>query len=387
MITHNIRKDVLSSACRFIGALHTLQYRFAYIVLHQPKERIDTMARQKNIKFQMKQELQKMEAYGRSKHADQIKTKEERSALKSKGVPFEQYRNIDYTRDYIYSHNTMKNYQHIADQYADYLKSHDMNKITIEEAKDHVQEYLDYLRYDKELSAQSIHTSCAALSKIFHTTMWEYDIPNRSISNIEKGQHTFSDMTKEQQIGKLEEYPVWNANRILGMRKNELLNLRTDMIKEKNNRIEIEYVGKGGKHNRQIFTDQKEIEYIRTLKAAKEPHDRIFDKKEVERTPNLHKARELRCKDVYCRIVADIEKRGAVAEREYTEQIRQSFKDAHKTLHENLDTPYVVRGDNRQRLLDADRPVEYNRIALMIISTQITQHFRTSVTQNFYVGK
>ena len=345
------------------------------------------MARQKNIKFQMKQELQKMEAYGRSKHADQIKTKEERSALKSKGVPFEQYRNIDYTRDYIYSHNTMKNYQHIADQYADYLKSHDLNKITLEEAKDHVQEYLDYLRYDKELSAQSIHTSCAALSKIFHTTMWEYDIPNRSISNIEKGQHTFSDMTKEQQIGKLEEYPVWNANRILGMRKNELLNLRTDMIKEKNNRIEIEYVGKGGKHNRQIFTDQKEIEYIRTLKAAKEPHDRIFDKKEVERTPNLHKARELRCKDVYCRIVADIEKRGAVAEREYTEQIRQSFKDAHKTLHENLDTPYVVRGDNRQRLLDADRPVEYNRIALMIISTQITQHFRTSVTQNFYVGK
>ena len=76
LITHNIRKDVLSSACRFIGALHTLQYRFAYIVLHQPKERIDTMARQKNIKFQMKQELQKMEAYGRSKHADQIKTKE-----------------------------------------------------------------------------------------------------------------------------------------------------------------------------------------------------------------------------------------------------------------------------------------------------------------------
>ena len=144
-----------------------------------------------------------MEAYGRSKHADQLKTKEERSTLKANGVPFEQYRNIDYTRDYIYSHNTMKNYQHIADQYADYLKSHDLNKITLEEAKDHVQEYLDYLRYDKELSAQSIHTSCAALSKIFHTTMWEYDIPNRSISNIEKGQHTFSDMTKEQQIEKL----------------------------------------------------------------------------------------------------------------------------------------------------------------------------------------
>ena len=345
------------------------------------------MARQKNIKYQMKQELQKMEAYGRSKHIDQMKTKEERSALKSKGVAFEQYRNIDYTRDYIYSHNTMKNYQHIADQYADYLKSHDLNKITLEEAKDHVQEYLDYLRYNKELSPQSIHTSCAALSKIFHTTMWDYDIPLRSIANIERGQHTFSEMTKEQQIEKLEEYPVWNANRILGMRKNELLNLRCDMIKEKDNRIEIEYVGKGGKHNRQIFTDQKEIEYIRSLIADKNPHDRIFDKKEVEHTPNVHKARELRCKDMYERIVKDIEKRGSVAEREYTDQIKKSFKEAHKTLHENLNTPYVMRGANRQRLLDDNRPVEYNRIALLIISTQITQHFRSNVTVAYYVAK
>ena len=377
----------MSSACRFSGACTLYNTYLLIYPVNSQKERIDTMARQKNIKFQMKQELQKMEAYGRSKHADQLKTKEERSTLKAKGVPFEQYRTIDYTRDYIYSYNTMKNYQRIADQYADYLKSHDLNKITLEEAKDHVQEYLDYLRYDKELSPQSIHTSCAGLSKIFHTTMWDYDIPNRSIAKIDRGQHTFSDMTKEQQIEKLAEYPVWNANRVLGMRKIELINLRCDMIKEKDNRIEIVYVGKGGKHNRQIFTDQREIEYIHTLKADKEPHDRIFDKKEVERTPNLHKARELRCKDVYDRIVADIEKRGAVAEREYTEQIRQSFKDAHKTLHENLDTPYVVRGDNRQRLLDADRPVEYNRIALMVISTQITQHFRSNVTQNFYVGK
>ncbi|MFR7538084.1 MAG: hypothetical protein ACLUX8_04970 [Clostridium sp.] len=377
----------MSSACRFSGACTLYNTYLLIYPVNSQKERIDTMARQKNIKFQMKQELQKMEAYGRSKHADQLKTKEERSTLKAKGVPFEQYRTIDYTRDYIYSYNTMKNYQRIADQYADYLKSHDLNKITLEEAKDHVQEYLDYLRYDKELSPQSIHTSSAGLSKIFHTTMWDYDIPNRSIAKIDRGQHTFSDMTKEQQIEKLAEYPVWNANRVLGMRKIELINLRCDMIKEKDNRIEIVYVGKGGKHNRQIFTDQREIEYIRTLKTDKAPHDRIFDKKEVERTPNLHKARELRCKDVYDRIVADINERGAVAEREYIQQIKQSFKDAHKTLHENLDTPYVVRGDNRQRLLDADRPVEYNRIALMVISTQITQHFRSNVTQNFYVGK
>ena len=360
---------------------------FLIYATNSQKERIDTMARQKNIKYQMKQELQKMEAYGRSKHKDQQKTKTERSNAKAKEIDFKEYRTIDYTKDYIYSYNTMKNYQRIADQYADYLKSHDLNKITLEEAKDHVQEYLDYLHDEKELSAQSIHTSCAGLCKIFHCTMWEYNIPSRSISELERGQHTFADMTPQEQIEKLKEYPVWQANSILGMRKNELINLRADMIKEKNDRIEIEYVGKGGKHNRQIFTDKKEIEYIRSLKANKEPLDRIFDKKEVKHTPNLHKARELRCKTVYNRIVSDIEKHGATAEQKYISQIKQSFKDAHKPLREDLTTPYIVRGKNRQRLLDDNRPVEYNRIALMIISTQITQHFRSNVTLNYYVGK
>lgn len=345
------------------------------------------MARQLNIKYQMKLELHKMEAYGRSKHTDQQKTREERTALKAKGVPFEEYRQIDYTRNYIYSHNTMNTYQHEADRFAEYLKDHDNNKLTLEQAKDHVQEYLDYLHEEKHLSPQSTHTACAALSKIFHTTMWDYEKEERSIARLERGSHTFHGLSKDKQIEQLQTYSIWNANRILGMRRNELVNLRANMIKEIGNKVEIEYIGKGGRHNRQIFTDPKEKEYVLSLKNDKQENERIFSKKEINATPNLHKARELRCKDLYERITADIANRGEVAEREYIAQIERSFKEAHKTLHENLNTPYYVRGANRQRLLDEQRPIEYSRIALMIISTQITQHFRTSVTANFYVTK
>lgn len=39
LIIQYIRKDVLSSACRFIGASHTLQCRFTYIACQQPKRK------------------------------------------------------------------------------------------------------------------------------------------------------------------------------------------------------------------------------------------------------------------------------------------------------------------------------------------------------------
>ncbi len=327
-----------------------------------------------------------MQAYGRSKHADQAKTKEERSNAKAQGIPFEEYRYIDYTKDYIYSINTMKNYQSQVDRFANYLKDHGMNKISMEEAKEQIQPYLDYLK-DKGLSAPSLHSACASLCKVFHVSMWDYDKPQRTISEITRGNQTFKNKEVDM-IRKLEENRIWSINRdYLGMRKNELINLKADMIKEVGNHVEIHYIGKGGKHNRQIFTLEHEKAFILSLKAEKQPHERIFNRKEVEEAKNLHKARELRCKNVYNRIIEDIGIRGKVARQEYIAEIKSVFKEAHKPLRENLDTPYVVRGANRQRLIAENRPLEYDRIALLTISTQITQHFRSNVTANFYVVK
>lgn len=344
------------------------------------------MARQKSIRYQMKSELHTMEAYGRSKRADQIKTMEERSNAKAKGIPYEEYRQIDYTKDYIYSHNTMRTYQHEIDRFADYLAEQKLNKITMEEAKEHIQEYLSYLESEKKLSPQSIHTACASLCKTFHTTMWEYEKPNRSVAKLTRGTKTFDKSV--DMIQELQKNHIWQINReYLGMRKNELINLKAGMIQEKGDKVIIDYIGKGGKLNHQIFTREEEKAFVLSLKNGKNDNEHIFDKQEVKQALNLHKARELRCKDVYNRILSDIEKRGRVAEQEYIKEIKQIFKEANKTLRENLDNPYYVRGENRQRLLEANRPVEYNRIALMYVSVTVSQHFRTNTTANFYIAK
>ena len=345
------------------------------------------MARQKNIRYLMKIQLNKMESYGRSKKADQQRTKEERSNAKTKGIAFEEYRTIDYTKDHIYSINTMKLYQHQVDLFADYLNENGLNKITMEEAKEHIQDYLNFLHTEKKLSPTSIHTACASLSKVFHTTMWEYDKPQRSIAEITRGNQTFKGKNVDM-IEELEKSRVWCINRdFLGMRRNELINLRAEMIAEKNGRVIIKYIGKGGKYNQQIFTDEKEKAFVLSLKNGKQPNERIFTKQEIKNAHNLHKARELRSKAVYERVVNDIANRGETAKMEYENEIRRIFKDNHKTIRENLDNPYFVRGANRQRLLQENRPVEYSRIALLYVSVTVTQHFRSNTTANHYIAK
>lgn len=346
------------------------------------------MAREKNIRYLMKTELKQMESYGRSKKTDQSRTQEERSNAKAKGVPFEEYRHIDYTKDHIYSIKTMEHYQRQIDLYADYLKDKGMNKITLEDAKDHVQDYLYYLYREKELSAPSVHSACAALCKVFHTTMWEYEKPQRTIAEITRGNHTFKGKDINNMIGKLEENHIWRINRdFLGMRRNELINLKADMIKEIDNRVEIHYTGKGGKHNRQIFIDEKEKAFVLSLKEGKQPQEHIFDKREIQQTPNLHKARELRCKAVYERVANDIVNRGEPARQEYIAEIKRIFKDAQKPIRENLDNPYFVRGANRERLIEENRPTEYSRVGLMFVSVTVSQHFRSDTTANHYVAK
>ena len=345
------------------------------------------MARKNNIKYLLKTELNKMQAYGRSKFADQMKTKTERSKMKQAGATFGEYKKIDFCKDYIYSKNTMQTYQNEIDKFAKYLNELGLSKITFEEAQEKVQEYLDFLSNTKKLSACSIHTAAAALTKVFKTYLWDYKIPQRSVSKIERGNLTYVN-SETDMISKLESNRVWRINRdYLGMRKRELLSLKAKMIKEIDGRVEIHYIGKGGKHNRQIFIDSEEKEFILSLKEGKNDEDYIFKKAEVNLASNLHKARELRAKAVYENVCNDIAERGDIAEKEYISYIEEVFSEAGKRLKENLHTPYVTRGENRKRLKNGCRKISFNRIAVLFVSCTILQHFRSNVSVENYIGK
>jgi integrase len=297
-----------------------------------------------NIKYQLKQELGKMESYGESKYLDKLKTKQERDNLMANGATYRESLAINYSKDKIYSYSTMSTYQKEVSRFGDWLISNGNKKITLEQAKSFIQPYVNY-QISRGLTPDSINTTLAAICKATHTNIYDYDKPQRSVANIVRGtgvrQH---DERNERVAAKL-----LNANRLLGLRRSELKRLKAKDIQIKDDKVIVKSIGKGGKKNEQIFIHQDEKERVLALKHGLSEDDYIFDRQLFRNDADLHHQRELRAKDLYQRICDDMQN-NPCKRAEYQQMIKEIFKQHKKALRENLNAPYIVRGANRQRL-------------------------------------
>ena len=144
--------------------------------------------------------------------------------------------------------------------------------------------------------------------------------------------------------------------------------------------------GKGGRNNEQIFTQADEKAAVLALKAGKEPDERIFDRRAFANDADLHHMRQQRAVEVYNRIVEDM--RLHPERREYYKQIvHDGFERRGRTCKENLDNPYVVRGQNRQHQISEAREVSYDRCAVLAVSVMVLNHCRSDVTVQHYIQK
>ncbi len=339
----------------------------------------NTMARVQNIRFQMKAALNAQEYYGHSKHDDQVRTYQERQQLKNQGATREEYMSVDYTADHIYSFGTMRVYQYEVNRFADYLADNGFKKCTMDEAKEHIQEYLDYQR-DRGLSAYSVHTTCAALCKTFHLKMQDFTIPQRRLADItrsrEERQH---DKINEERAGE-----ALKANRVLALRRKELEKLRVSSFRDRGNEIQMDTIGKGGKHNTTIFRNEQEISLIRELINGKEPNDYVFDRQLFANDADFHQTRAEAFQTRYQRYVEDMQKHPEKRE-EYQRIVRDTFAARGKELKEDLDKPYYCRGSHRQQLLKQGLSISYDRTAVMLVSLE--SHFRSGVLVAHYLAK
>lgn len=339
------------------------------------------MARKKNIRFLLKQELNTMASYGRSKYDDQKLTEQERRKQRANGVSYRESLRTDYCKKHIYSYVTMKTYQKNINQFANYLEMSGHKKISIEESKKYIQPYIDYLM-SKNLTSATIHNYLAAACKATGAYLFDYEHPSRSVAKITKGVKPVDLDAISDPLVKM----TLEANRLLGLRHSELMRLKAGDILEKDDFVIVRSVGKGGKQNQQLFIFEDEKEAVLKLKEGKTDNERVFPKSYF-RQKNYHKMRELRAKDLYERVCRDMETRGEVARQEYQDIIKTVFAENHKTLKENLDNPVYVRSENRERLMKAGRSIVYDRTALLFVSVSVTSHFRSSVTLNHYVAK
>lgn len=179
------------------------------------------------------------------------------------------------------------------------------------------------------------------------------------------------------------------ANRIIGLRRNELARLQcSDIHFISEERAEVYTIGKGGKHNVNIVSGREKVSALKMMvQEAESRYNRyLLDKTDLNNDADLHHERAECAKDVYSSVLKDMEENPAKREY-YKSQIQQIFKQNGKTLHENLDIPYRCRGQNRKKLEKLGKPTVFDRVAVLYVSCAVTNHFRSDTTVQHYLVK
>lgn len=333
------------------------------------------------IKYQLKQALQQQASYGRSKHDDKISTYQKRDALHKQGATFEERMAINDMKDHIYSYGTMRTYQQQVGYFGDYLLQHGCKKISLEESRNYIQEYLDRLQ-ERGQSPWSINTALSAICKATGASAHDYDHPKRTIAKLSRGScERAHDASNEKNAAHILE-----ANKLLGMRRSELQRLRTEDIFVRDDKVIVKSVGKGGRSNEQVFTLSEEKTAVLALKDGKGAHEKIFAASEFKNDADLHRQRQIRAVTVYDRVVTDMCNNPERREH-YKQEIRQEYLRRGRGLREDLDNPYCVRGQNRNRLTAENGKLSYDRVALLYVSITVLNHMRSDVTAAHYVAK
>lgn len=145
------------------------------------------MPRIQNIGFQLKQSLRAMAAFGESKKAYKEETSRLRTEYKnrllsqgySKKEAHKTAQSICTYRDKIFSQSTLSAYQKAAGVFEQFCQETlGTKRLTLEEAKNHVQEFVDW-NISKDLTPQTVHLRLSAICKALKLNISDYEKPIR----------------------------------------------------------------------------------------------------------------------------------------------------------------------------------------------------------------
>lgn len=351
------------------------------------------MPRVPNIGFQLKQVLRGMAAFGESKKTYKEETSRLRTEYKnrllsqgySKKKAHKTAMSINTYQNKIFSQSTMTAYQKAAGVFEQFCQETlGTKRLTLEEAKNHVQEFVDW-NIQKGLTPQTIHLRLSAICKALELNISDYEKPIRH----------YTDTTRSVKSARNDAYNTIHAeraltaNRIIGLRRSELSRLQcSDIHFISAERAEVYTVGKGGKHNINIVSGEEKVRILKAMVQEAESQCNIYllDKTDLNNDADLHHERAECAKDVYSSVLKNMEENPDRREY-YKSQIQQIFKQNNKTLCENLDTPYRCRGQNRKKLEQLGKPTVFDRVAVLYVSCTVTNHFRSDTTVQYYLIK
>lgn len=260
-----------------------------------------------------------------------------------------------------------------------------------------VQAYADYL-VESGLSAATVHTYLAPITKALGLHMQEISKPRRQAADITRSrevERTRDRSGEELQSGRYK--ASVELQEALGLRKGELCRLTRESLHRDAQGLYVEVKGKGGKLQHQRILPQDEAKVLaafeRTLAGQ-----RVLRPSDIAPHIDYHAIRAEHAREAYKHYLGVCQQPGGRErlQAQLYETLNQlhPYRDQHDKEHVQAafrrdmmggNGIYSLRGGLRARAQELGRPTEYDRTALMAVSVWHLAHWRNNVTVTNYM--
>lgn len=295
----------------------------------------------------------------------------------------------------ISDNDTAKSYRRSIRDFAGWARSQGIKDFRVINSKV-IQEYEQYLEaLPQNYTAATIHTKLAPVCKACGVSMRDIRKPKRTSGKIVRGRDERSRGAAELEQDKYKR--LVNLQQAVGIRRAELARLEG---RDWDGRYIHVRGGKGGKDTMQ-FVLPADRATVQAIFDGIGPKEHVFSKEEMQNHINLHTLRAEHARKCYTYYNNILERRPEQADAlrkslisrwergneklQKTDPAKYARQRSRFAADLNKQTPYVLRGENKQKAERAGVPVEYNRLALMAVSVMHLSHWRLDVTVTNYL--
>ena len=348
--------------------------------------------RTRQLTYALRANLEGMAAYGESKklykdNTNTMRRQRYRELINigaSKSDIYKEILHIDAAKDKIFSYSTMKNYIRFVKDFANFVYIQTgTSRVSISDSIKYIQPYINSL-ISKGDSPNTINLKLAAVCKATGEYVVDYTHPIRRYSDVTRSVKTaVRDKFNDKRAA-----AALELNRAIGLRRNELARVSINDIRIGEKCAYIYSKGKGGKNNVTYISDSAKLDilYKYMSQAIADGRETLLSKEQMNHDADLHHARAMCAVDEYNRILADI-KANPERKEHYKDFIKATFKKYNKSLLEDLDKPYFLRGAGKKLCISQGKSYKFDRVAVLYVSLTILHHFRSDTTVQHYLIK
>jgi len=272
-----------------------------------------------------------------------------------------------------------KTYSTRIDVYSKWAKENGLKTANIAQIRASIPEYIEE-RKKQGLSSATLHTDLACLCRATGASMSDFD-------TIRRGQPTKGRSDSSRRVRSPENQRVLVFANKVGIRKMEYSHLRgSDFVEKDGRAYVIVRKGKGGKRQEQLILPE-DVDFVRSYFDGSENY--VFSKEEIKACThaNLHEVRRERAQKLYERWRMEL--KDPAKREEMMRLLEDRFNENPKKMgrfnRTKMDTPYKTRGEVKKELYEANKPLEFDRLALLGVSVLALSHYREDVAVKHYM--